>query len=37
MGFDDRSDIDLETVKNNYKKLVVRFHPDKLGKGGESE
>ena len=30
MGFDDWMDMNQEILKNNYKKLVVVFHPDKL-------
>lgn len=30
LGFDDRLDMNFDTMKSNYKRLVVVFHPDKL-------
>ncbi len=37
LGFDDRLEMDTEVLKVNYKKLVVRFHPDKLGQKNQTE
>lgn len=37
MGFEDWMDMDLDTLRQNYKKLVVVFHPDKLINKNQSE
>ena len=30
MGFEDRMDMNQDSIKLSYKKLVIVFHPDKL-------
>jgi curved DNA-binding protein CbpA len=37
MGFVDRIDMNIDTLKSNYKKLVVVFHPDKLCNKNQTE